>query len=124
MSKNSNNSKNIPVFNLNVPGGGLQKPVSIGPNTPVYSSYTGELISNGPIAKGTISDAPKSNPNYGKPFHVIEHNPVNNTFMAHYQPPTKIISSSSNSGSTFGSNSSGGGAYSYSVGSCSNINIY
>lgn len=107
---------NIPVFNLNVPGGGNQAPVKILSDTPVYSSYTGEKISTGPIAKGTICDAPKSSPNYGKPFHVVEYNPANNTFMAHRQQPINI--------SSFGSNYGGGGGMSYSVSGCSNINIY
>ena len=41
-------------------------------NTPVFSSYTGQLISYGPVKVGTISDAPIGNPNHNKPFHVIE----------------------------------------------------
>lgn len=76
----------VPVFNLNVPGGGLQgPPMSISQSTPVYSSYTGDLIGNGPIAKGTPNDAPIGHKNYGKPFHVVEYNPANDTYMAHYR---------------------------------------
>lgn len=75
--------KNIPVFNLNVPGGGLQQPAHISPDTKIYSSYTSELVAIGNIPKGTICDAPIGNKNYGKPFHVIEYNPANHTYMTH-----------------------------------------
>lgn len=74
---------NIPVFNLNVPNGGPQQSVVVGNNTPVYSSYTGNLIGHGPIPYGVKTDAPIGHPNHGKPFHVIEFNPVNKTYMAH-----------------------------------------
>ena len=30
-----------------------------------------------------MSDAPYGQPNYGKPFHVIEYNPANNSYMMH-----------------------------------------
>jgi len=73
----------IPVFNLNVPGGGPQQPIVIPSNAPVYSSYTGNQVGTGAIPKGTISDAPQGNPNYGKPFHVVEYNPANKTYMMH-----------------------------------------
>lgn len=74
----------VPVFNLNVPGGGSQKPPPvIQSNTPIYSSYTGNFITYGPLQKGVMTDAPMGNPNYGKPFHVVEYNPCNDTYMAH-----------------------------------------
>lgn len=69
MSKKSNN---VPVFDLNKPFGGPQKPITINNNQPVYSSYTGELVGYGNVPKGTICDAPPNNPAHGKPFHVIE----------------------------------------------------
>jgi hypothetical protein len=35
---------NIPVYNINIPGGGIQRQApSITESTPVYSSYTGNL---------------------------------------------------------------------------------
>lgn len=77
-------SKFIPVYNLNVPNGGPQgPPLIISGDQPVFSSYTGELICNGPVLKGTICDAPIGHANYGKPFHVIEFNPVNGSLMGH-----------------------------------------
>jgi len=76
--------KNVPMFNINVPGGGLQKPITtIAPGTPIHSSYTGELIGHGGVQRGTISDAPPGNKNYGKPYHVVEYNPCNDSYMAH-----------------------------------------
>jgi hypothetical protein len=76
--------KNIPTFNINVPGGGPQKIVTnIDPNIPIYSSFTGKLIGYGGLPRGTISDAPPGNKNYGKPYRVIEYNPCNDSFMAH-----------------------------------------
>jgi hypothetical protein len=74
----------IPVFNLNVPNGGNQSSAPIiTANTPIYSSYTGNLVSYGNVQKGTISDAPIGNANYGKPYHVIEYNSANNSYMMH-----------------------------------------
>jgi hypothetical protein len=59
-------SRYIPAKNLNVPNGGLPTPVYITPTTPVYSSYTSELIGYGPIKYGVKCDAPREDPNYGK----------------------------------------------------------
>lgn len=73
----------LPVYNLNVPFGGIQQPVTISPTTTVYSTYTGLPVWTGPVPKGITCDAPKGHPNYGKPFHVIEFNPVNKTYMMH-----------------------------------------
>jgi hypothetical protein len=88
MSKN-----NIPVYNLNMPNGGIQKPVTdFTNNTPVYSSYTGNLVSNGPIKVGTLSDAPVGHKNFGTPFHVIERVELpgsKSVFMAHDYSKTK-----------------------------------
>lgn len=76
--------KTVPVYNLNVPNGGAQgPPMSVPDDTPVYSSYTGNQVGIGNIPVGTVSDAPTGHPNYGKPFHVIEHNPCNGSFMIH-----------------------------------------
>lgn len=75
--------KFLPVYNINIPGGGMQTPISIPSGAPIYSSYTGELITYGPVARGIINDAPIGHPNYNKPFHVVEYNPVNQSFMAH-----------------------------------------
>ena len=118
----SKNTKTVPVFDLNVPNGGMQKKINIPSDAPVYSSYTGEKVGNGPLAKGTICDAPPSHPNHGKPFHVIEHNPVNNTWMAHFANTKSSTITSFSQGSSRGY--SRGGGMSYSVGGCSNINIY
>ncbi len=76
--------KHVPVYNLNVPGGGPQTPVAILSNTPVYSSYTGNLIGYGPLQTGVRCDAPIGNPNFNKNYHVVEYNPANQTFMAHF----------------------------------------
>lgn len=73
----------IPVKSINVPNGGLQQVVSVTESTPIFSSYTGNFVGYGPIPFGTISDAPYGDKNYNNPFHVIVHNPVNNTFMVH-----------------------------------------
>lgn len=43
----------LPVYNLNVPGGGVQKPITLGPSTKVYSSYTGNHVWTGPMQKKT-----------------------------------------------------------------------
>jgi hypothetical protein len=77
------NKSNIPVKDLNVPDGGYQKQITLTCDTPIYSSYTGKLVSHGGIPWGTISDAPSWNENYKKAFHVIEFNPANSSFMVH-----------------------------------------
>lgn len=75
----------VPVWSINVPFGGPQvNQIELSTETPVYSTYTGNLIGYGPIPKGVISDAPPGHPNHGKPFHVVEYNPANQTFMVHY----------------------------------------
>ena len=74
---------NVPVHNINVPGGGIQQPMSIPANAPVYSSYTGNLVGYGPQPFGVRCDAPQGHPNFGQNFHVIVHNPANNSFMEH-----------------------------------------
>lgn len=74
----------IPVYNLNTPDGGPQKPAYVTSDTPIYSSYSGKLIGHGPIHRGSIrSDAPLGHPRHDKPFHVIEFNPANGSYMAH-----------------------------------------
>lgn len=76
---------NIPVFNINIPGGGSQQRVFIDENTPVYSSYTGQLVGYGPIQRNQImTDAPRGHPRHGQYFHVIEFNPVNGSHMVHH----------------------------------------
>ncbi len=56
-------------------------------STPVYSSYTGKFIGNGPISWNTPHDAPKEDSNYGGNYggnyHVITYIPANDTYMAH-----------------------------------------
>ena len=77
-------TQNIPVYSTNIPGGGPQQPCTdFTSSTPVYSTYTGELVGYGPIAKGTICDAPVGHFKYGQPYHVIELTPTNNAYMAH-----------------------------------------
>lgn len=82
MSK-KNNKLDL-AFNLNRPGGGPQgPPIKINDDDPIYSSYTGDLICYGGIPRGTITDAPKGDANYGKPFHAIERNPIDGSLMAY-----------------------------------------
>ncbi len=79
--------KNIPVKNINVPNGGVPPPIfGVPDDKPVYSSYTGRLIGYGNIPFGTKNDALPGDPNCGGNFHVVEFNPANQTFMAHYVP--------------------------------------
>ncbi|AYV75883.1 MAG: hypothetical protein Terrestrivirus3_152 [Terrestrivirus sp.] len=75
--------KSIPVHNINVPNGGPQMPMTIPPDQPIFSSYTGNQVGVGFIPFGTPSDAPFGNKNYGMNFHVVEFNPANGSFMAH-----------------------------------------
>lgn len=75
--------KNLPVYDINVPGGGPQQTVVIKSDTPIYSSYTGDLIQYGPIGYNVRCDAPIGHPNYGKDFHVIERIRDIDAFMAH-----------------------------------------
>lgn len=80
----------VPTFNINVPNGGMQGPrIVIPQNQPVFSSYTGKFVTNGPVPYGVQCDAPIGNPNYGKNFHVVEFNPVNRSFMAHRITPNR-----------------------------------
>lgn len=73
----------VPVHNINVPNGGPQQPMTIPSDAPVYSSYTGNLVGYGPQRFGVRSDAPIGHSNYGQNFHVIVHNPANNSYMEH-----------------------------------------
>lgn len=74
----------VPVYNLNIPGGGPQGPPMFVPSdSAVYSSYTGGLVGYGGVPHGTMNDAPPSHPNFGNPFHVVEFNPANGSYMAH-----------------------------------------
>lgn len=77
-------SKQLPVYDINYPGGGPQRPVTISDSSPVYSTYSGNLIGYGPLTTGVKCDAPIGHPNYGKDYHVVEYNPANNTYMAHF----------------------------------------
>lgn len=77
-------SRFIPVFHFNIPNGGMQKiPPPLKSNTPIYSSYTGKKVAEGPIKFGHKNDAPKDHKNYGKTFHVIQYNQCNDSFMVH-----------------------------------------
>lgn len=74
----------VPVYNLNAPGGGLQQPaILLAANTPIYSSYSGQLIGYGSVPLGTPTDAIKGQLGYGKNYHVVEYNPANGSHMAH-----------------------------------------
>lgn len=75
--------KYIPSYNLNIPYGGPQKPIIVGQNDVVYSSYTGLPIGIGPVLQGRINDAPLGHPKYNKKWRVVEFNPVNQSWMAH-----------------------------------------
>jgi hypothetical protein len=78
------NTENIPVYDMNEPNAGPQKPAIISNDTPVYSCYTGKLIGYGSIKKYSIkTDAPFGSPNYDKYFHVIQYNPANGSWMSH-----------------------------------------
>ena len=75
--------KFIPTHSTNVPYGGIQQPVHISNNDPVYSSYTGKKIGYGPIQYGVPTDAVKGQSGYGKNYHVIVFNSANGKWMAH-----------------------------------------
>lgn len=75
--------KFIPNYSTNVPYRGIQKPVSIGEDEPVYSSYTGEKIGYGPIPYGVPTDAAEGQSGFGKNYHVIVLNSANGKWMAH-----------------------------------------
>lgn len=76
-------SEYLTVYNLNVPGGGVQKSITVSPSTKVYSSYTGEHVWIGPMPKNIKTDVPFLHPNHGKNYHVIEYNPANTSYMVH-----------------------------------------
>lgn len=129
----SKSIKTVPIYDINVPNEGPQKTVILDDGTPVYSSYTGNKICDGPIVKGTTCDAshsnPNSYPNYGKPFHVVEHNQVNRSWMAHgigksYNSTFFSEGSYTSSYRSYGGSSGSSGDKSYSAGGCSNVNIY
>ena len=76
----SNYSKYVPAYTIGLPGiPGYS--VSVNPDTRVYSSYTGDLISIGPVRKGIPCDAPSDNKNYGKNFHSINVDSYGNYMM-------------------------------------------
>lgn len=80
----SQGSRFIPAYRLNVPGGGPQgPPMIIGPDTPVFSSFTSNHIQNGPMTWNVPNDAPPGDKHYQKNFHVVEYNECNDSFMAH-----------------------------------------
>lgn len=76
-------SNNLPVYTINVPNGGMQRPITIPANAPVHSSYTGNLVGYGPQSFGTHCDAPRGHANFGKKYHVIINNPANGSWMMH-----------------------------------------
>ena len=76
--------KHIPIYDLNIPNGGAQRPLSIEPDTPVYSSYTGNFVGRGPIPFGVVCDAPLGHPKYGHNYHAIVYNASNNIYMTHH----------------------------------------
>ena len=84
MSKNTSTQnkpvKYVPVYDAGAPGR-PQEPVYLPNNAPVYSVYTGERVSVGPVPVGTPGDAPYGNHNYGKNFHVIQN--VKGDWMIH-----------------------------------------
>jgi hypothetical protein len=77
----SNYSSYIPAYYIGTPGnpGGS---IPVNQDTKVYSSYTGNLISVGPVSKGTKCDAKEGNKNHGKNFHSINID-SNGNFMMH-----------------------------------------
>ena len=88
--KMSNNNGFIPVFPIGIPNTGIPAlPPPITQDTPVYSAYTTNLIGYGPIPWGTPNDAPVGNKQHGGIYHGIVYNPCNNSYMAHYCPPSK-----------------------------------
>ncbi len=74
---------NVPVYAVNSPGAGVQQPVVMHTDTPIYSSYTSEFVGYGHVPKGTPGDAPYGHPNYGKNFHVIQHVASERIYMIH-----------------------------------------
>lgn len=86
--------KCIPVYDINKPFGGIQKPAPpLKKNTVIYSTYTGKPVRQGGIPYGTVTDAPPGHPNYKKDFHVIEYVEAYESYMAHGIPPGKSSSS-------------------------------
>lgn len=60
--------KHVPVYTTGAPGV-PSTPVIPVPQVESYSAYTGERIGSGGVPWGTMSDAPMSHPNYGRPYH-------------------------------------------------------
>lgn len=74
----------IPAHSLGVPGGNCQShSMMISSNTPVYSSYTGNFIQNGPLGRNVPNDAPPGDINYGKNWSNTVFNECNNTCIAY-----------------------------------------
>ena len=73
--------KNIPVFDGGAPGVPQRQNMTIGPDDPVYSVYTGEVVGYGNIPVGTPGDAPVGHHNHGKDFHAIQF--YNDAYMIH-----------------------------------------
>jgi hypothetical protein len=72
----------IRVFNVGEAGmpGGQQ--LNISHETPIYSTYTGNIIGYGCIQLGTPTGV-LSGEGYGKKYHVVECNPITGTCIAH-----------------------------------------
>ncbi|AYV82148.1 MAG: hypothetical protein Homavirus11_4 [Homavirus sp.] len=79
----------LPLKNIGEPNGvsPTPPPPPITPTTPIYSSYTQQFVQFGQILKGTISDDLPGGKNHNKPFHVVEYNPANESYMVHRQTP-------------------------------------
>ena len=45
--------------------------IEISSSTPIYSTYTGELIGHGSIPDGLVCDAPSNSSKFGRPYSLI-----------------------------------------------------
>lgn len=78
---NGESTNSIPVFDGGGPGRPQKQNITIPPNEPVYSVYSGEVVGYGGVPVGTPGDAPPGHANFGKNFHAIQF--YNGAFMTH-----------------------------------------
>jgi hypothetical protein len=71
--------KTFSTGEVGIPGGNSLR---ISPSTPIYSSYTGEIIGYGCIQYNTSTDVATGN-GVGKVYHAVECNPITGTCLAH-----------------------------------------
>jgi hypothetical protein len=86
---NKNNLNTLPIYNPNISNSGPQKPISISNTTQTYSSHTENFIGRGPFSHGIKTNPTKSHYKNGLDYHVIEFNPVNNSYIANDSTKSK-----------------------------------